>query len=130
MNQVRGPQEGEKEGTVAAAVAGMLETHCECARTQCRATNDLCCLHVSFDEHATPCSRPASPSQPRPHLPLPPAGRRFVLEGWYLADWLGWSGVLGHSPARGLSAWDLRFKGERLAWEVALQVRMAWCGVR
>jgi Cu2+-containing amine oxidase len=54
---------------------------------------------------------------------LPSGGRRFELNGYQLSDWLGWSLVLGHNPAQGISAWDIRYKGERIAYELSLQVR-------
>jgi hypothetical protein len=29
---------------------------------------------------------------------------------------------MGHSPTAGLSFWDVRFQGERILWELSLQV--------
>eukprot|EP00883_Tetradesmus_obliquus_P007111 jgi/Sobl393_1/17703/SZX72720.1 len=64
---------------------------------------------------------PASP--PRPPLQYEPDGRRFRLSasGLGLEGWMGWSLALGHSPTAGLSFWDVRFRGERLLWELSLQ---------
>jgi primary-amine oxidase len=41
---------------------------------------------------------------------------------------MGWSLALGHSPTAGLSFWDVRFRGERLLWELSLQVGLVWGG--
>jgi hypothetical protein len=40
---------------------------------------------------------------------------------------MGWSLAMGHSPTAGLSFWDVRFQGQRVLWELSLQVR---AGVR
>lgn len=42
-----------------------------------------------------------------------------------LDDWMGWSFSLGHKPTTGVSFWDIRFKGERIIYELSLQVGVA-----
>ncbi|KAK9823044.1 hypothetical protein WJX81_002929 [Elliptochloris bilobata] len=49
-----------------------------------------------------------------------PAGQRFRIDR-NAVDWLGWSFQVGSRPASGLRAWDVRFGGERIVYELALQ---------
>eukprot|EP00775_Hariotina_reticulata_P009066 gene9066-9236_t len=72
-----------------------------------------------------PGARPGS----GPPLQYEPGGRRFKL-GRTLAveDWMGWSFSIGHRPTAGISFWDIRFKGERIVYELALQEAYAAYG--
>lgn len=60
-----------------------------------------------------------------PPLQYEPGGRRFKLNaaGLGLDYWMGWSLSLGHKPTAGVSFWDIRFNGERIIYELSLQVR-------
>lgn len=40
-------------------------------------------------------------------------------------EWLGWSLNVGLKPSTGLRLFDVRFKGERIAYEIALQEALA-----
>lgn len=56
-------------------------------------------------------------------LPAPisfsPAGRRFVVQG-NAVSWLGWNFYIGHSLKAGIYFWDMRFKGDRIVYEMGL----------
>lgn len=49
-----------------------------------------------------------------------PSGRRFVVDGWRVS-WMGWQFHVGHTLRAGLVFRDLRFKGERIIYELGLQ---------
>lgn len=61
-------------------------------------------------------------SPPGPPVVYEPSGRRFQLSPAGVDSWMGWSVAIGHRPTSGLSFWDIRFKGERIAYELSLQV--------
>lgn len=64
-----------------------------------------------------PSTRP-----PGPPVVYEPQGRRFKLGPYSLDSWMGWSLSLGHKPTTGISFWDIKFKGERLIYELSMQV--------
>jgi hypothetical protein len=53
-----------------------------------------------------------------------PTGRRFKLGPYSLDAWMGWSLSIGHKPTTGISFWNINFKGNRIVYELSLQVRM------
>ena len=68
------------------------------------------------------------PGTPRDldHLPGPRqvsfAGLRFrVDKALQYVSWMGWGMYLGFDRDMGLSLWDVRFKDERIAYEVDVQ---------
>jgi hypothetical protein len=56
--------------------------------------------------------------------PMPPAPRFTITHG-NKVEWLGWSLYVGYVPSYGGRFWDIRFKGERMAYELSLQEAMA-----
>ncbi|TFK81174.1 amine oxidase catalytic domain-containing protein [Polyporus arcularius HHB13444] len=64
------------------------------------------------------------------HLPGPRsvsfAGLRFRVDrALQYVSWMGWGMYLGFDRDMGLSLWDLRFKGDRIIYELAPQEAMA-----
>ncbi|KAI1798357.1 amine oxidase catalytic domain-containing protein [Ganoderma leucocontextum] len=64
------------------------------------------------------------------HLPGPRSvsfgGLRFRVDrALQYVSWMGWGMYLGFDRDMGLSLWDLRFKGERIIYELAPQEAMA-----
>ncbi|XP_059166056.1 putative amine oxidase [copper-containing] [Physella acuta] len=60
------------------------------------------------------------PDQPqRPPLQVEPDGKRYSLKDRKV-DYLGWSFNFRMSPFTGPAIYDVRFKGERIAYEIAL----------
>jgi len=57
------------------------------------------------------------------NIPVPqvkePAGHRYVVEDNYV-EYLGWSFFMGHDALTGLKVYDLRYMGERIAYEVGI----------
>ncbi|EKM58084.1 uncharacterized protein PHACADRAFT_206924 [Phanerochaete carnosa HHB-10118-sp] len=74
--------------------------------------------------------RPKGPPRDLDHLPGPRqvsfAGLRFRIdrELQYIS-WLGWGVYLGFDRDMGLSLWDIRFLGERIAYEISPQDALA-----
>ena len=67
--------------------------------------------------------RPKGPPRDLDHLPGPRqvsfAGLRFrVDKEQQYVSWLGWGLYLGFDRDMGLSLWDIRFLGDRIAYEV------------
>ena len=62
------------------------------------------------------------------NIPAPqvqePAGHRFSLKDGHL-EYLGWSLNVGHSPITGLKMYNVRFRGERVAYEIGLSEAIA-----
>jgi len=56
---------------------------------------------------------------------LIPGRRRFTITHGNKVDWLGFSLHVGYLPHYGARFWDVRFKGERLAYEISLQEALA-----
>ena len=50
---------------------------------------------------------------------------RFTITHGNKVEWLGWSLYVGYVPSYGGRLWDIRFKGERMAYELSLQEAMA-----
>ena len=59
-------------------------------------------------------------SQPIGPLPYEPYGRRFTVTQGNRVDWMGWSLFAGYLPTSGPRFFDVRFKGERVAYEIGL----------
>jgi hypothetical protein len=55
----------------------------------------------------------------------PPQKNRFTISHGNRVSWLGWSLYVGYLPHYGGRFWDIRFKGERMAYELSLQEAMA-----
>lgn len=55
-----------------------------------------------------------------------PTGRRFKLGPYSLDAWMGWSLSIGHKPTTGISFWNINFKGNRIVYELSLQVCTGW----
>ncbi|KAH9832077.1 amine oxidase catalytic domain-containing protein [Rhodofomes roseus] len=74
--------------------------------------------------------RPDGPRRDLDHLPGPRsvsfAGLRFRVdrETQYVS-WMGWGMYLGFDRDMGLSLWDIKFRGERLIYELAPQEAIA-----
>lgn len=71
-----------------------------------------------------PCPGPkCGADQPLGPLPHEPYGRRFTLSSATSprVEWLGWEVTVGYKATSGPRFWDVRFKGERIAYELALQ---------
>lgn len=66
--------------------------------------------------------------QPTTPLPYDPEGRRFRIEGYNIVHVYGWALSIGHRPSTGLSFWDIRFRGERIVYELSLQEAFAGYG--
>ncbi|GBF94703.1 amiloride-sensitive amine oxidase [Raphidocelis subcapitata] len=65
--------------------------------------------------------------QPLGPVQYEPYGRRFTIKG-NKVEWLGWSMYVGNKPTSGMRLWDIRFKGERIVYELSLQEEMAAYG--
>lgn len=61
--------------------------------------------------------------QPLGPLPHEPYGRRFTLSAGTSprVRWLGWETTIGYKATSGPRFWDIRFKGERIAYELSMQ---------
>ena len=73
--------------------------------------------------------RPKSAPRDLDHLPGPRqvsfAGLRFrVDKALQYVSWMGWGLYLGFDRDMGLSLWDIRFLGDRIAYEVHLWFRV------
>ena len=53
-----------------------------------------------------------------------PAGKRFTVSGNHV-EYLGWSFDWNNSPITGAALWDIRFQGDRIVYEVAMQELLA-----
>lgn len=77
-----------------------------------------------------PGAREAANARTVPQLPPQPE-RRFALSGvrggnGRLVEWEGWSFWVAMRPSTGLAALDVRFKGRRVAFEIALAEAVAF----
>lgn len=68
------------------------------------------------------------------HLPGPRsvsfAGLRFRVDRTLqYVSWMGWGMYLGFDRDMGMSLWDLRFKGERIIYELSPQEAIAQYGM-
>lgn len=54
-----------------------------------------------------------------------PYGRRFTITDGNKVSWLGWSLYIGYLPHYGPRYMDVRFKGERIAYEISMQEALA-----
>lgn len=88
----------------------------------------VCCYNASKKASQSP------PPNTHPTTPLcPPLNRtpthRFTITGGNRIAWLGWSLYVGYLPHYGPRFWDLKFKGERIAYELSMQEAMtSECG--
>lgn len=78
----------------------------------------------SKDVEWTSRTRPDTTPRDLDHLPGPRAvsfaGLRFRVDrATQYISWMGWGMYLGFDRDMGLSLWDIRFKGERLIYEVS-----------
>ena len=62
-------------------------------------------------------------AQPLGPLPYEPYGRRFTLSAATSprVAWLGWEVTIGYKATSGPRFWDVRFKGERILYELSMQ---------
>ncbi|XP_060593893.1 membrane primary amine oxidase-like [Ruditapes philippinarum] len=64
------------------------------------------------------------PQRPLSHLPPPrtyePKGPRYTIKG-HQVEWMGWQFEFSSSPMHGPAIFDVRFKNERIAYEISLQ---------
>lgn len=68
-------------------------------------------------------------TQPVGAVPFEPYGRRFSISEGNKVSWLGWSLYVGYLPHYGPRYMDVRFKGERIAYEISMQEALACeCG--
>ncbi|KAI8472809.1 MAG: copper amine oxidase [Monoraphidium minutum] len=65
--------------------------------------------------------------QPIGPIQFEPYGRRFSISG-NKVSWLGWDFAIGNKPTSGPRLWDIRFKGERIVYELSMQEEMAAYG--
>ncbi len=63
-------------------------------------------------------------SQPIGPVQYEPYGRRFSIDG-NKVKWMGWEMDVGNKPTSGPRLWDIRFKGERIIYELSIQEAMA-----
>ena len=74
-------------------------------------------------------SRSTGPQRDLDHLPGPRsvsfAGLRFRVDrDQQYVSWMGWGVYLGFDRDMGLSLWDIRFRDERIVYEVGLLYRI------
>jgi Cu2+-containing amine oxidase len=79
-------------------------------------------LFSSFKPRPGPKRGAEAPTGP---LPVEPYGRRFTITRNNKVEWLGWSLYVGAMPTSGSRLWDVRFKGQRIAYEISLQEALA-----
>lgn len=65
--------------------------------------------------------------QPIGPVQFEPYGRRFTITG-NKVSWLGWEMYVGNKPTAGPRLWDIRFKGDRIVYELSMQEAMAAYG--
>jgi Copper amine oxidase, enzyme domain len=78
-------------------------------------------------KHEKDTRRIQAPPRDLDHLPGPRqvsfAGKRFrVHEGQRHVTWMGWSFYTGFDRDMGVNLWDVRFKGERVVYQVCLHL--------
>lgn len=66
-------------------------------------------------------------TQPIGPIQFEPYGRRFSIVGNKIS-WLGWDFYYGNKATSGPRLWDIRFKGERIIYELSMQEEMAAYG--
>eukprot|EP00882_Tetradesmus_deserticola_P006545 GHRQ01006887.1.p1 GENE.GHRQ01006887.1~~GHRQ01006887.1.p1 ORF type:complete len:732 (+),score=281.45 GHRQ01006887.1:152-2347(+) len=66
--------------------------------------------------------------QPVGPLAFEPYGRRFSIAQGNRVKWLGWELYVGYLPHYGPRYMDVRFKGERIAYEISMQEALASYG--
>jgi len=79
-------------------------------------------LFSSFKPRPGPKRGANAPTGP---VPLEPFGRRFAITRNNKVEWLGWSLYVGSLPTSGSRLWDVRFKVQRIAYEISLQEALA-----
>lgn len=66
----------------------------------------------------------SEPPRPFSEIPPPqtyePEGPRYTINGHRVA-WMGWQFEFSSNPIRGPGLYDIRFKGQRIAYEISLQ---------
>jgi len=63
------------------------------------------------------------PSQPPTHANLGPECAALPAPPALPRSWMGWSGHVSVNPYTGLQFFNLKFKGQRVVYELALKVR-------
>ncbi|KXS22495.1 amine oxidase catalytic domain-containing protein [Gonapodya prolifera JEL478] len=77
---------------------------------------------------------PAGPYRPFDNISAPRlaefGSKRYAIDPQQrYIEWMGWEFYVGFIPDTGLAFYDVRFKGERIAYEIALQEALAsYCG--
>uniref|UniRef100_A0A383WJJ4 Amine oxidase n=1 Tax=Tetradesmus obliquus TaxID=3088 RepID=A0A383WJJ4_TETOB len=66
--------------------------------------------------------------QPVGPISFEPYGRRFSIAQGNRVKWLGWELYVGYLPHYGPRYMDVRFKGERIAYEISMQEALASYG--
>eukprot|EP00878_Enallax_costatus_P007873 GHUV01008238.1.p1 GENE.GHUV01008238.1~~GHUV01008238.1.p1 ORF type:complete len:438 (+),score=96.12 GHUV01008238.1:182-1495(+) len=66
--------------------------------------------------------------QPVGPIAYEPYGRRYSITQNNKISWLGWELYVGYLPHYGPRYYDVRFKGERIAYEISMQEAMACKG--
>lgn len=93
------------------------------------AQHTVLCLLILIREHSSATHKrqgTATLSGTRNTPTLPPhSTHRFTITHGNKVDWLGWSLYVGYLPHHGGRFWDIRFKGERIVYELSLQEAMA-----
>jgi len=79
-------------------------------------------LYSNFE--ARPGAKRAA-TQPVGAVSYEPYGRRFTITDGNKVSWLGWSLYIGYLPHYGPRYMDVRFKGERIAYEISMQEALA-----
>ncbi|XP_001632737.2 amiloride-sensitive amine oxidase [copper-containing] [Nematostella vectensis] len=71
--------------------------------------------------------------KPKPQVPLrgpeqyQPDGQRYAVDDRRI-EYMGWEFEFGNDPSYGLAAYDIRFNGERVVYELSLQEAVATYG--
>lgn len=77
------------------------------------------CLLCQWSLHRCQLTPPPTPLAAA--VPLAP---RFSIAG-NKVNWLGWEFYVGNRPTNGPRLWDVRFKGERILYELSAQEWLA-----
>ncbi|KIZ06096.1 hypothetical protein MNEG_1864 [Monoraphidium neglectum] len=81
-------------------------------------------LYSAFKQRPGPRRGERQPIGP---IQFEPYGRRFTITG-NKVSWLGWEMNVGNKPTSGPRLWDIRFKGDRIVYELSMQEEMAAYG--
>ncbi len=82
-------------------------------------------MYSTFQHRTEMRGLPGQPiGQPFNPVQFEPAGRRFTISRAHI-EWMGWELDVSNRPTSGLGSWDIRFQGERVAYEISLQEAFA-----